>query len=94
LNDTAVRGSLAVYLAKAGDTASALSEVAQIDRTPSNSPGTVFKTALVYELARDRSKALEALGRAIRGGYAQSEVDNEPELAALRSDFRYREIAK
>ena len=94
LNDTAVRGSLAVYLAKAGDTASALSEVAQIDRTPSNSPGSVFKTALVYELGRDRGKALDALGRAMRAGYSRSEVDNELELADLRSDPRYREVVR
>ena len=94
LNDTAVRGSLAVYLAKAGDTASALSEVAQIDRTPSNSPGSVFKTALVYELGRDRGKALDALGRAMRAGYSRSEVDNEPEFADLRSDPRYREVVR
>jgi tetratricopeptide (TPR) repeat protein len=92
LNDTAVRSSLASYLAKAGDTASALSEVAQIDRTPSNSPATLFKTALVYELAHDRDKALDALGRALKAGYARSEIDNEPELAALRSDPRYEAI--
>lgn len=92
LNDTAVRSSLASYLAKAGDTASALAEVAQIDRTPSNSPATLFKTALVYELAHDRDKALDALGRALKAGYARSEIDNEPELAALRSDSRYEAI--
>jgi hypothetical protein len=92
LNDTAVRSSLASYLAKGGDTASALAEVAQIDRTPSNSPATLFKTALVYELAHDRDKALDALGRALKAGYARSEIDNEPELAALRSDPRYRAV--
>jgi len=90
LNDTAIRSSVASYLAKAGDTASALAEVAQIDRTPSNSPATLFKTALVYELARDRDKALGALGRALKAGYSRSEVDSEPELAALRADPRYR----
>jgi serine/threonine-protein kinase len=93
LNDTAVRSSLAVYLAKAGDTAGALSEVAQIERTRANSPGTIYKTALVYELAQDRGKALEALARAIQAGYSMSEVVNEPELAALRSDPNYHRIA-
>jgi serine/threonine-protein kinase len=93
LNDTAVRSSLAVYMAKAGDTAAALSEVAQVERTRSNSPGAIFKTALVYELAQDRGKALAALEAAVRAGYSMAEVVNEPELAALRSDPNYRRIA-
>jgi hypothetical protein len=50
--------------------------------------------ALVYELARDRSKALAALGRALRGGYSMHEITNEPELTALRSDPRYAGITR
>ena len=94
LNDTGLRGSLAVYLAKSGDTAAALAEVAQIERTPSEvSPGTRFKIAVVLELARKRNEALDALRQAIKDGYARAEVDNEPELASLRADSRYIDLA-
>ena len=92
LNDTAVRSSLAVYLAKTGDTAAALSEVAQIERSRSNSAGTIYKTALTYELAQDRDKALAALERAMRAGYPVSEIASEPDLSALRKDPGYERL--
>jgi len=57
-------------------------------------PGSVFKTVLVCELGRDRGKALDALGRAMQAGYSRSEVDNESELADLRSDPRYRYVVR
>ena len=91
--DDRLRSSLAVYLAKGGDTAGALAELAQLEQVPPSDKGTLFKTALVYELAHDRDKALAALGSAIRAGYSMHEVANEPELAALRSDPRYAGIA-
>jgi serine/threonine-protein kinase len=92
--DTGIRSSLSVYLAKAGDTAGALTELAQVENLPERDKGTLFKTALVYELAHDRGKALDALRRAIEAGYSMHEIANDPELAALRSDPRYPPIAK
>jgi serine/threonine-protein kinase len=93
-NDTGLRGSLALYLAKSGDTASALDQVAQIERTPAEiSPGTRFKIAVVLEIARKRTDALDALSQVIKNGYARAEVDNEPELAGLRADSRYKDLA-
>jgi eukaryotic-like serine/threonine-protein kinase len=91
-NDIGVRSSLAVYLAKTGDAAGALSEIATIEQSGSNDPGAAFKTALVYELAHNRDKALAALERAKKSGYSKHEIANEPELAALRQDTRYRRI--
>jgi eukaryotic-like serine/threonine-protein kinase len=88
-----LRSSLAVYLAKSGDTAGALAEVASIEPVRQSDQGTLFKTALVYELAHNRAKALSILGRAIRAGYSMHEIANEPELTALRSDPRYAAIA-
>jgi serine/threonine-protein kinase len=89
LNDTAVRSSLAVYLAKTGDTAGAILEVSQVERSRSTSPGTLFKTVLVYEIAQQRDKALEVLARAIAAGYSMTEISNEPELLALRKDPKF-----
>jgi len=87
-----LRSSLAVYLAKSGDRAGTLAELAQLAQVQESDTGTLFKAALAYELVHDRDKALAALGRAIRAGHSMLEVANEPELAALRSDPRYAKI--
>ena len=88
-----VRSSLALYLARAGDSSGALAEIAMLEQAGEKDQGTSFKTALVYELVNQREKALAALGRAIQAGYSMHEIANEPELAALRSDPRYAKIA-
>ena len=86
--DLAAHASLAVYLAKSGDRAGALLELAHIDKALADK-GTLFKVAIVYELCGKRDLALGVLQRAIRDGYSMHEVTNEPELAGLRSDPRY-----
>jgi serine/threonine-protein kinase len=86
------RSSLAVYLVKSGDTAGALAELARLELARQTDKGTLFKVALVYELAHDRNRALAVLARAIREGYSMHEITNEPELAALRLDPRYARI--
>jgi len=91
-NDAMVRSRLALYLVKTGDTGGALAEVAIVEKASGKDPGTVFKTAVVYELAHDRDKAFDALERAVKAGYSMHEIENEPELAALRYDDRYRKL--
>lgn len=93
-NDTAVRSSLALYLAKSGDTTAAVSEVQQIERTPSGvTPETLFKLAVVYEFAHNQEQAFDALRRAIAGGYSKAMADREPEISGLRTDPRYATLA-
>ena len=91
--DDGLRSSLAVYLAKSGDKAAALAELAQIDHIRTKDSRVSFKAALVYEFAGHREKALAALGRAVSAGYSRHEITSEPDLAALRSDPRYAGIA-
>jgi serine/threonine protein kinase len=92
--DIGLRSSLAVYLAKSGDTPGAIAELAGIiHEIPESDKSTLFKTALVYEVCGQRKKALEELGRAIQAGYSMHEIANEPELAKLRSDPGYSKIA-
>jgi tetratricopeptide (TPR) repeat protein len=86
------RSSLAVYLARTGDTSGALAEVAALEKTGATDKATHFKVALVYEAVDQRDQALTVLALAIRGGYAMHEIANEPELAALRADPRYLKI--
>jgi serine/threonine-protein kinase len=93
-NDSNLRSSLAVYLAKSGDTAAATMELTKLADLASGDRGTLFKTALTYELLHDRNHALAALERAIAAKYSMHEIANEPELAALRSDARYSRIAR
>jgi serine/threonine-protein kinase len=92
-DDGPARGSLAVYLAKIGDTSGAIVELAKVKKEEANK-STLFKSALVYELAHERDKALTALGQAIAAGYSKHEIEHEPELRALRSDPRYPVIAR
>lgn len=91
--DDGLRSSLAVYLAKSGDKAAALAELAQVDHVQAKDSRVLFKAAPVYEFAGDRLKALTAVKRAIRAGYSRHEIVSEPDWAALRSDPRYARIA-
>ncbi len=84
-----LRSSLAAYLAKSGKSADALRAVADIEALPRKTPGALFKCALAEEISGNREKALSFLDAALKAGYATREVENEPELTALRADLRY-----
>lgn len=91
--DIDLRSSLAVYRARSGDIAGALSELSMIGDSLQSEKGALFKASLVFEAAGDRKKALNALDRAIRAGYSMHEIVNEPGLAALRADPAYPAMA-
>ena len=86
--------SLATYLAKTGRRDEALSTL--LDAYSAGARGNRIEppVALVYELAGERAKAVEALGRALQGGYSQREIEAEPFFAALRKDPAYQTIVK
>lgn len=52
-------------------------------------PTVLFRAALTLEMLGDRDQALAFLQQALAAGYALTEIQNEPELAALRQDKRY-----
>jgi hypothetical protein len=60
-------------------------QMLQTTCAPKIANAAISQTALVYEPAGDREKALKALERAIRNGASRLEIANEPELASLRS---------
>jgi eukaryotic-like serine/threonine-protein kinase len=91
-DDAELRGSLAVYLVKSGAQDRAIAEVAALERMPSRTPGSYFKSMMVYELAGKRERALHDLETTLQRGYARREVDNEPELVKLRSDPDYHRM--
>ena len=87
------RSRLAVYLAKSGNAAEALAELARIEKGQRTDQSTLFRAALVYEFVGDRTKALEALRGAIKAGYSMIEITDEPDLAVLRAHPGYASIA-
>jgi hypothetical protein len=77
---------------KSGERDRAIAEVAGMERMPSRTPGSYFKSTMVYELAGKRERALRDVETALRLGYSRREVDNEPELLKLRSDPEYHRM--
>ena len=53
----------------------------------------LYKAALVAELAGQRAKALNLMGRALAAGYPLREVRSEPDFAQLRADAAYLKLA-
>jgi eukaryotic-like serine/threonine-protein kinase len=86
------RGRLALYLAKSDEQKSAIEELDRLNALSNPGPAGSFKKALTYEVLGRRDSALQALGDAIRAGYSLREIENEPELASLRSDVRFHQL--
>lgn len=91
--DASAKGSLAVYLAKSGDSAAALAEIAGLGSLTEKDPGLAFKAALVFELSQRRQDALRALANSARAGYSPREIHTDPDLARLREHPAYQQIA-
>jgi eukaryotic-like serine/threonine-protein kinase len=86
------RSNLALYLAKTGQTAEALEELARVPADASE-VNSLYRGAVTYELAGRRDDALRMLDAALERGYSLLEVAADPELADLRSDVRYHRLA-
>jgi serine/threonine-protein kinase len=86
------RSRLALYLAKSGDTKTALAELATVLTRDVSEVNTLYRGTVTYELAGRRDEALTTLERALQRGYGITEVGADPELATLRTDARYHRI--
>jgi serine/threonine-protein kinase len=86
------RSRLALYLAKRGDTTTALAELATVLTNDVSEVNTLYRATVTYELAGRRDEALSTLDRALQRGYGMTEVVADPELAKLRTDVRYHRI--
>jgi serine/threonine-protein kinase len=89
-----VRASLAGYLAMLGQKQEALEQIEQARRLEPDNQNVLFRSALVYESAGQRDRALRALGAVISNGYSLAEIEGARDLAELRNDPRYRELVK
>jgi serine/threonine protein kinase/Tfp pilus assembly protein PilF len=92
--DGRVRASLAGYLAMLGQKQEALEQIEQARRLEPDNQNVLFRSALVYESAGQRDRALRALGAAISNGYSPAEIEGARDLAELRNDPRYRDLVK
>jgi serine/threonine-protein kinase len=91
-NDPNLLLGLAVYSAKVGDTAPAISYLERARSLMNSNVQLSFQSAIVYELAGRRDAALEALGAAITGGFPAEEAARESDLASLLEDSRFEAI--
>ena len=87
-NDPDLHSRLALYLVKSGDASAAREALAAIP--PASTAASVwFRATVAWELLKERDLALSSLDRTLKAGYSKNEIENEPELAPLRSDRRY-----
>jgi serine/threonine-protein kinase len=87
--DSTLQSRRALYLAKRGDTAEALAELAALGPLPATDPSLAYRALVVYELAGSRDRALGALATALGAGHPLAEIRTDPELFELRRDPRY-----
>jgi tetratricopeptide (TPR) repeat protein len=92
-DDVDARSSAAVYLIRDGQAKAALAEIHQVLAAKSIPPAVLFKAALVTELAGQRARALDLLGRALAAGYQLGEIAQEPDFVTLRTDPQYHKLA-
>ena len=81
-----------MYLAKSGAHKPAVEELNRLTAAKSTGADHNFKKAVAYEVLGQREPALLALGDAVRAGYSLHQIENDPELASLRSDVRYHQL--
>jgi serine/threonine protein kinase/Flp pilus assembly protein TadD len=90
--DPDLESRLALYLAKSGDKGAALDALQRVERLAPTQAVMLFRIAVAYEVCAMRDKALTALEKAMKAGYAEKEVRGEPELLSLRNDLRFHKI--
>jgi serine/threonine protein kinase/tetratricopeptide (TPR) repeat protein len=81
--------SLAVYLQKAGDGATAARRLDDALRRAPNDPQVQYRAAQVHALAGRSDTALAALGRALELGYSRVDAAKADEFAGLRQQPRF-----
>jgi tetratricopeptide (TPR) repeat protein len=88
-NDPLLNASLAVYAAKAGDTALAHRQLQIVDDLGASDVEVLYRVAVAHALVRAPDRAMEALERAVASGYSPTEVAVDDDLATLHGDPRF-----
>ena len=90
--DADARSSLALYLMRDNRPTEALTELERVLGQKNLIPAVLFKSAIVAEIAGQRPRALELLGRSLEAGYQLREITHEPDLVKLRTDAAYHKL--
>jgi len=85
---------VAVYSAKVGDCDAARRYLAGVQSSADSFMYVRFESAVIHELCGKRSEALAALADALHAGFPADQVEQEPDLARLRQDARYRKLTQ
>ncbi len=86
------RAMLAYYLIRSGNETRSLEIINRVMDSRSKSSNILFWSALVYERAGDRERALETLAAAAEAGYSPAVIRAASDLDELRKDPRYRDL--
>jgi serine/threonine-protein kinase len=87
--DPLTNASLAVYAAKAGDWNLARQQLRTVQELATSDVEVLYRVAVVHALANEPEPALDALERAVAGGYSRSEVASDDDFAGLRQHPRF-----
>jgi len=90
-NNPQVLSSIALYYAHLGQRINAEKYINNALELAPKDSYSLFTSALVYEIIGHREQALQAVNEAVKAGYSVDEVEQEPELHALRADSRYKQ---
>jgi serine/threonine-protein kinase len=91
--NTDLRKNYAVYLVKLGRQTEAFAEIKQAIGQDPKDASIQFFAARVYASAGMGNEALQALKNAVDLGYSAGEISHEPDLAPLRSDQAFHQLA-
>ena len=91
-NNANLLGRMAFYLARTSNCAEARSRMKESLRLAPDHVPLIFKAAKVAEACHDRQSALTYLEAAMRKGYPLREIEQDPDLRALRRTPAYASI--
>jgi eukaryotic-like serine/threonine-protein kinase len=91
-SDPTLISTLALYLAKLGEKTGAVAELERLGQVKTAPAAVLYRSSVAYEVAGDRANAIASLERALKAGYAEKEIRNDPELVNLRGDLRYHKL--
>ncbi len=91
-NDYRLLGNVASYHAVLGHKEQALALIRQAIALEPQSPDVANRATAVYEFLKDRERALEWAQKALDNGYPFETLKNDPELAGLAADPRFKKL--
>ena len=92
--DLTLRSRRVLYLAKRGDCRAADAALTSLRDVRDVQPYTMFRVAVALEICGHRERAISMLESALARGFSPAEIDNDPELRALRADPAYPRMTR